>query len=45
MAIKSNVADAEMAVSGFKETTERGKNTILGESNIIGMQEAVEVSN
>lgn len=45
MAIRSNLGDAQGAVSQFKESEKSGKQCSLGESNIAGMKKAVKISN
>jgi hypothetical protein len=43
--VKSNVEDAKAAVSLFKRSDAQGDVVTLSESNIAGMQMAVDVSN
>ncbi|MFC4652342.1 hypothetical protein ACFO26_05410 [Lactococcus nasutitermitis] len=44
-AVKSNLGDAQNAVSKFKESGTTGQKYSLGESNISGMKRAAKLSN
>ncbi|WP_242327064.1 hypothetical protein [Lactococcus lactis] len=44
-AIKSDIGAVNASVSQFKKTSSSGQHCSLGESNISGMKNAVEISN